>query len=346
MVRLGITMGDPAGIGAEITLKALHEIAARGTPASMLPVVYGSQRVLLDTASAVGLPTEAVDVDGEASWPRLAVVDIGAPPVPIEMGTVTAASGQLAFAAIARAVRDAMAGKVAAIVTGPISKEAINLAGHAYSGHTDMLARLTGSDDTCMMLAHGNLRVSHVSTHVALARVPSLVTPLRLTKVIDLTLWALAAFGIDRPRIGVAALNPHAGEGGLFGSEDSDVILPTVNSFRARGIEVSGPISGDTIFVRALSGEFDAVVAMFHDQGHIPIKLLGFKVDPATRRWTSLSGVNITLGLPFLRTSVDHGTAFDIAGKGIASAQSMVEAIDLAMTLAPKAATQRFVPSP
>src|SRR4051794_4003079 len=175
------------------------------------------------------------------------------------MGSVTAASGQMAFAAIDRAVGDAMAGGIAAIVTGPISKEAVNLAGHAYAGHTDMLADLTGSSDTCMMLAHENLRVSHVSTHVALERVPALLTPRRLTKVIDLTLAALAAFGIERPRIGVAALNPHAGEGGLFGHEDTDVIVPTVNRFRAAGIAVSGPISGDTIFVRALSGEFDAI---------------------------------------------------------------------------------------
>jgi 4-hydroxythreonine-4-phosphate dehydrogenase len=331
-VRLGITVGDPAGIGPEITLRALKEIGSR---LGLLPVVYGSRSALLDAAHKLGFPVEAVGVAGDLTWPRLTLVDIGTPPSPIKMGTVSAASGELAYAAIARAVEDAMAGKIAAIVTGPISKEAVNLAGHTYAGHTDMLADLTGSSDTCMMLAHENLRVSHVSTHVALARVPSLVTPARLSKVIDLTLDALAAFGFEHPRIGVAALNPHAGEGGLFGQEDTAVILPTVNSFKARGFAVSGPISGDTIFVRALSGEFDAVIAMFHDQGHIPIKLLGFKVDPASRRWTSLSGVNITLGLPFIRTSVDHGTAFDIAGKGIASAQSMIEAIDLAVKLAP-----------
>lgn len=280
------------------------------------------------------------------AWPSLPVVDVGAPPAPIEMGTVSAAAGQLAFAAIARAVGDAMAGNITAIVTGPISKEAVNLAGHAYAGHTDMLADLTGSSDTCMMLAHENLRVSHVSTHVALARVPSLLTPQRLTKVIDLTRDALAAFDIGRPRIGVAALNPHAGEGGLFGHEDTDVIVPVVQRFREAGVDVSGPISGDTIFVRALSGEFDAVIAMFHDQGHIPIKLLGFKVDPASRKWVSLSGVNITLGLPFIRTSVDHGTAFDIAGKGVASAQSMIEAIDLAVKLAPSVRPVNSAPPP
>ncbi|MBN9023511.1 MAG: 4-hydroxythreonine-4-phosphate dehydrogenase PdxA, partial [Rhizobiales bacterium] len=231
-----------------------------------------------------------------------------------------------------------------AIVTGPISKEAINLAGHAYSGHTDMLADLTGSRDTCMLLAHDRLRVAHVSTHVALAKVPSLVTPARITRVLDLTFAALRRFGIAEPRIAVAALNPHAGEGGLFGREDAEVIAPTVEAYRARGEVVSGPISGDTVFVRALGGEFDAVVAMYHDQGHIPLKLLGFHVDPATGKWTALSGVNITLGLPFLRTSVDHGTAFDIAGKGIASAQSMVEAIDFAVAMSEPGVAPAHIP--
>ena len=226
-----------------------------------------------------------------------------------------------------------MAGRIAAIVTAPISKEAVNLAGYAYAGHTDMLADLTGSRDTCMLLAHENLRVAHVSTHVALARVPSLVTPERLTRVLELTLDALHRFGIEKPRIAVAALNPHAGEGGLFGTEDATVIAPTVEAFRQRGADVSGPIPGDTVFVRALGNEFDAVIAMYHDQGHIPLKLLGFRIDPVARKWTALSGVNITLGLPFVRTSVDHGTAFDIAGKGIASAQSMVEAIDFAIAM-------------
>jgi 4-hydroxythreonine-4-phosphate dehydrogenase len=239
-----------------------------------------------------------------------------------------------------------MDGVIAAIATAPISKEALNLAGYAYSGHTDMLAALTGSPDSCMMLAHGSLRVSHVSTHVALAKVPELVTAPRLKRVIDLTIDALARFDIDQPRIGVAALNPHAGEGGLFGAEDAEIIAPTVQSYRDRGCDVSGPISGDTIFVRAAAGEFDAVIAMFHDQGHIPVKLLGFQVDPVARKWVALSGVNVTLGLPFVRTSVDHGTAFDIAGKGVASPQSMVEAIDYALTMTAAANHREAQPWP
>jgi 4-hydroxythreonine-4-phosphate dehydrogenase len=334
-MRLGITVGDPAGIGPEVTLKALAALANRQAMTGVTPIVYGSQRVLHEAARRLGLPIELVGPAVPAIWPAVTAIEIGDGVEPIETGSITAAAGQIAFAAIERAVRDALMGKIAGIVTGPISKEAINLAGHAYSGHTDMLAALTGTADTCMMLAHENLRVSHVSTHVALSRVPALVTPARLTKVFELTFEALAAFGIGEPRLGVAALNPHAGEGGLFGREDADIIAPTVEAFCRRGFQVSGPISGDTVFVRALSGEFDAVVAMFHDQGHIPVKLLGFKVDPTTRQWTSLNGVNITLGLPFVRTSVDHGTAFDIAGKGIASPQSMIEAIDIAVELVP-----------
>jgi 4-hydroxythreonine-4-phosphate dehydrogenase len=345
-IRIGVTLGDPAGIGPEITLKAIAAIARRKGPPTAVPVVYGSAAVLRDAARALGMTIELVGRDAEAAWPRIALADIGEPRGPMPIAAITEAAGQQAYDAIAAAVDDAMVGATAAIVTGPISKEALNLAGHHYSGHTELLADLTGSRDTCMLLAHENLRVAHVSTHVALSRVPSLVTPRRLTRVIDLTLDALKAFGLTRARIGVAALNPHAGEGGLFGTEDADVIAPTVENYRARGFDVHGPIAGDTIFVRALSGEFDAVIAMFHDQGHIPIKLLGFKVDRSSGAWTSLRGVNITLGLPFVRTSVDHGTAFDIAGKGIASAESMVEAIDLAAQLAlPMRAAAKSVPT-
>jgi 4-hydroxythreonine-4-phosphate dehydrogenase len=249
------------------------------------------------------------------------------------MGEVQAEAGEVAYAAIAEAVKDAMAGKISAIVTAPISKEALNLAGHAYSGHTEMLAELSGTAGTCMMLAHGDLRVSHVSTHTALANVPALLTVARLSRVIDLTHDALTRLGIAKPRIAVAGLNPHAGESGLFGKEDGEVTAPVVARYRAAGMAINGPIPGDTVFVRALAREFDAVIAIYHDQGHIPVKLLGFRVDPATGRWVGLSGVNITLGLPFVRTSVDHGTAFDIAGKGIASAQSMMEAIEFALNL-------------
>ncbi len=178
-----------------------------------------------------------------------------------------------------------------------------------------------------MMLVHERLRVSHVTTHTALSNVPASLTTERLTRVLNVTMDALVALDIDAPRIAVAALNPHGGE-------DTDVSLPVIETFRKVGHDVRGPVSGDTVFVKAIAGEFDAVVAMYHDQGHIPVKPIGFRVDPDTGRWIDLSGVNMTLGLPFVRTSVDHGNAFDIAGKGIASAQSMIEAIELAHRLA------------
>jgi 4-phospho-D-threonate 3-dehydrogenase / 4-phospho-D-erythronate 3-dehydrogenase len=315
-------MGDPAGIGPEIIVKALAELRAPRGGLSFVPVIYGVPSAFRNAAATHELPFNS------------AVVSVGEPATPIAVATISAEAGRLAYLSIERAVKDAMTGNILAMVTAPISKEAINLAGHAYAGHTDMLADLTGSVDSCMMLAHGAFRVSHVSTHVALRKVPDLVTPMRITRVVELTMAALARLGIAKPRIAVAALNPHAGEGGLFGDEDATVIVPTVQALRERGLEVSGPISGDTVFVRALGNEFDAVIAMYHDQGHIPVKLLGFHVDPVSRQWTTLQGVNITLGLPFVRTSVDHGTAFDIAGKNKASAQSMVEAIEFALNLA------------
>jgi 4-hydroxythreonine-4-phosphate dehydrogenase len=197
-----------------------------------------------------------------------------------------------------------------------------------------MLADLTGARDSVMMLAHGNFRVSHVSTHCALEDVPRRATPERIRRVVDLTGETLRSLGIEAPRIAIAALNPHAGEGGIFGRHDIDVTAPVVEAYRARGARVDGPVPGDTVFVKLRAGQYDAVVAMHHDQGHIPVKLLGFGVDEKTGEWTALSGVNVTLGLPIVRTSVDHGTAFDIAGRGIAQASSLLEAIDYALQLA------------
>jgi 4-hydroxythreonine-4-phosphate dehydrogenase len=185
-----------------------------------------------------------------------------------------------------------------------------------------------------MLLAHGDMRVGHVTTHVALADVPRLLTPERLRRTIDVTYQAVRDLGIARPRVAVAALNPHAGEGGLFGRQDIEITTPVVEQCRAAGMDVTGPVPGDPVFVKLRARQFDAVVAMYHDQGHIPVKLLGFDVDPATGVWRALSGVNITLGLPVIRTSVDHGTAFDIAGKGIANEESLIEAIDYAERLA------------
>ncbi|MDQ2802458.1 MAG: 4-hydroxythreonine-4-phosphate dehydrogenase PdxA, partial [Pseudomonadota bacterium] len=243
-------------------------------------------------------------------------------------------AGRFAYLAVERAVALVGAGRIDAIVTAPLNKEALNLAGYHYAGHTDMLATLTGAPHSVMLLAHGDMRVGHVTTHVALADVPRLITPERLQRTIELTERAVRDLGIERPRIAVAALNPHAGEGGLFGRQDIEVTTPLVAACAARGMDVAGPVPGDTVFVKLRARQFDAVVAMYHDQGHIPVKLLGFDVDPATGAWRALSGVNITLGLPLIRTSVDHGTAFDIAGTGVASEESLIEAIDYALRLA------------
>jgi 4-hydroxythreonine-4-phosphate dehydrogenase len=252
---------------------------------------------------------------------------------------VSAEGGEQAYQAVAIATRLALQGTVAAIVTAPLNKEALHLAGHDFPGHTELLASLTGVTGSVMMLAHGNFRVSHVSTHCALEDVPKRATADRIARVIDLTLTTLRKLGIEHPRVAVAALNPHAGEGGIFGRHDIDVTEPLVRDYVARGERIFGPVPGDTVFVKLRGGDYDAVIAMYHDQGHIPVKLLGFSVDPATGRWTSLSGVNVTLGLPVIRTSVDHGTAFDIAGRGTADETSLIEAVDYALQLAaPKGA--------
>ena len=325
---LGLTMGDPAGVGPEIVLKALRDLAPREAAGELSLVVIGTASCMADAAERLGLPAD-VSADG-GGWPIVRLIEAAATDKPITPGQLSAEAGRLAFAAIERAVQLALAGEIDAIVTAPINKEALNKAGHAYPGHTEILAELTGSKGSCMMLAHDRLRVTHVSTHVALADVPRRVTPERLRRVFALTHEALLDLGIEKPRIGVCALNPHAGEGGLFGREDQDVVAPVIEEFRAKGIAIEGPVPGDTIFVKALAGQFDAVVAMYHDQGHVAVKTLGFAMDPQTGLMSSLSGVNVTLGLPIIRTSVDHGTAFDIAGQGIANAASMVEAIELA----------------
>ncbi len=307
--HLAITMGDPAGIGPEIIAKACAALAGRIAWGDLRLLIIGSGPALEAARVLVGgAPVPAVTE--EAEWPALA------------------------FQAVERGVRLAQAGRVGAIVTAPLNKEALNKAGHHYAGHTEMLAELTGVKGSVMLLAHGNMRVSHVTTHCALEEVPRRATPQRIRLVLDLTHKALRDLGIERPRIAVAALNPHAGEGGLFGRQDIDVTAPTIAGAVADGMDVTGPVPGDTVFVKLRAGQYDAVVAMYHDQGHIPVKLLGFHVDPATGKWDALSGVNVTLGLPVIRTSVDHGTAFDIAGKGIASERSLIEAIEYAEQLA------------
>ena len=333
--HLAITMGDPAGIGPEIIVKACRALAPRIASGGLRLLVIGSGRALEHARAAI-TPEIAIPeiAAGAQDWPGLCFLQAGPEGEPIEPGVLSADGGRFAYLAVERGVRLAEAGKVGAIVTAPLNKAALNKAGYHYAGHTEMLAELTGVKGSVMLLAHGNMRVSHVSTHVALQDVPKRLTPERLRLVLDLTHEAMLALGVHRPRIAVAALNPHAGEGGLFGCQDIDISEPTIAQAVRDGMQVFGPVPGDTVFVKLRAGQYDAVVAMYHDQGHIPVKLLGFSVDPATGKWEALSGVNITLGLPIIRTSVDHGTAFDIAGKGIASERSLIEAIEYAEQLA------------
>ena len=335
--RIAVTSGDPAGIGPEIMARAASGLRKRVADGELSLLLIGARSAHREALKQLGLDDPATPVSAEkpgADLPPIGFIDIDAAHARVPSGQSTAEGGRIAYDAIAAAVRLALDGVADAICTGPISKEALNFAGHHYSGHTELLADLTGARDSVMLLVHGNMRVSHITTHTALEDVPKRVTPERISRVVSLTDDALKALNVPRRRIAIAALNPHAGEGGLFGRQDIDVVEPTIQRLREQGYDVHGPVPGDTVFVKLRAEQFDAVVAMYHDQGHIPVKLLGFSVDSKTGRWEALSGVNVTLGLPIIRTSVDHGTAFDIAGRGIASETSLIEAIDLAVTLA------------
>lgn len=324
---LGITMGDAAGVGPEIIVMALSREDIRGI---CRPLVIGDAATMEEAVEIVGFPNRVIalrkasDARFEAEVIEvldLANIDLGK----LTRGVVDPTNGRAAYEYVRRAIELALAGGIDAVVTAPLNKEAMNAAGCHYSGHTEILAELCETEDVAMMLVAGELRVSHVTTHVSLREACDLVKKERILKVIELTAGALKRMGIDRPTIAVAAMNPHAGEGGLFGREEIEEIEPAVEEAKRLGYHVTGPMPPDTIFFRAVKGreigrsQFDAVVAMYHDQGHIPIKLLGF-----------FDGVNVTLGLPIVRTSVDHGTVFGKAGKGTANPASMVEAIKLA----------------
>ena len=339
--HLAITMGDPAGVGPEIIVKACERLLPRLQSGDLRLLVIGSNVALHAAQRLLGASIAIPEVAEDDDWPALACLQAGLEGAPITPGVLSEDGGRFAYLAIERAVRLARAGRVGGLVTAPLNKEALNKAGYHFAGHTDMLATLTGASGSVMMLAHGNMRVSHLTTHIALQDVPSRLTPERLRYVIDLTHQALKDLGVARARIAVAALNPHAGEGGLFGRQDIDVSAPTIARCVADGLDVVGPVPGDTVFVKLRAGQYDAVVAMYHDQGHIPVKILGFDVDPESGKWKALSGVNVTLGLPLVRTSVDHGTALDIAGKGIADETSLIEAIDYALKLAASRASMK-----
>jgi len=245
----------------------------------------------------------------------------------------TAEGGKASFEYIKKVIDLALAKEIDATVTGPINKEAINLAGYHYAGHTEIYADFTKTKDYAMMLADGDYRVIHVSTHVSLRKACDLAKKERILKVINLGYKTLLRLSVENPRIAVAGLNPHAGEEGLFGDEETAEIIPAIKVAREKGINVDGPVPPDTVFAKARGGQYDLVVAMYHDQGHIAMKVAGFNYDETTREWTSMSGVNVTLGLPIIRTSVDHGVAFGKAGEGRATPQSMIEAIKMAAQL-------------
>ena len=321
---LAITMGDPAGIGPEIVVKAL---ASPRLWRVCRPVVIGRLPIMAAAARALGggIAFAPVDAAAEsAAGSHCLLVETGPErdriPLP---GRASVAGGRAAIEAVTGAAHLALDGFVDAIVTAPISKEAIRAAGSPFPGHTEMLASLTKARRHAMMLVGGPLRVSLATIHVPIAQVPSLITARAVREVIELTWEAVRLFGLRRPKIAVCGLNPHAGEAGIMGDEERRVIGPAVRAMAKKGIPVSGPYPADTIFFRAARGEFAAVVAMYHDQGLGPLKTLAFD-----------TGVNLTLGLPIIRTSVDHGTAFDIAGKGVASSESLLAAIELAATMA------------
>jgi 4-hydroxythreonine-4-phosphate dehydrogenase len=323
---VAVTMGDPAGVGAEVVVKAFDAIREYARP-----VVVGDASVMADAVRVCGsdLAVRAVDSIGAALAVEdgIPVLDIGDVD-DIEYGVVREDYGRASLAYVETAIDLAIEGTVDAIATAPINKQATRLAGAEHAGHTGLLAARTGTDDYSMMLVEEPLRVTHVSTHVPLREACDLVTTESVGATIDVTHGALRDLGIEEPSIAVAGLNPHASDGGLMGTEDDAEIRPAVEAARERGIDAHGPESPDTVYVRAAGGEFDCVVSMYHDQGHIPIKMLGFGSDGA------VSGVNVTVGLPIVRTSVDHGTAFDIAGEGVASETSMVDAVRIAARLA------------
>jgi 4-hydroxythreonine-4-phosphate dehydrogenase len=331
---IGISVGDPSGIGSEIVAKALalEEIYAICRPLAVSDFDLMRDAVRIATVQ-LELNRVSDPAEGRYEFGCIDVLDMHNVHMPEHVyKKVTSENGKASFEYIKKVIDLAMAGKLDATVTGPIHKEALNLAGFHYAGHTEIYSDLTNTKDYAMMLADGDFRIVHVSTHVSLREACDLVKKNRVLETIHLACHMLDRLGIENPRIAVAGLNPHAGEGGLFGDEEIKEIIPAMEAAKSEGINVEGPSPSDTIFSKARSGEYDAVVAMYHDQGHIAMKTAGFIYDE-TGQWSSISGVNVTLGLPIIRTSVDHGVAFGKAGEGRANPQSMVQAIKMAAQL-------------
>ncbi|KGQ52125.1 4-hydroxythreonine-4-phosphate dehydrogenase [Gallibacterium anatis 10672-6] len=322
---LGITMGDAAGIGAEIIVKSLsdkhlYEIAQ--------PIVIGDKKMMQRALDLLQSPLKINVVENldnlNTKYGTIDLIDLDNVPADLIYSQVDPRAGKAAYEYVEKAVQYAMENKIQAVVTAPLNKEALHAGGKMFPGHTEILAQLSGTKDYSMMLVSEKLRVIHVTTHVQLRKACDLVKKERVLTVIKLADENAKMLGFKQPRVAVAGLNPHSGENGMFGDEDRKEIVPAVEAAKQLGINASGPVPPDTVFHRAANlNEFDIVVVMYHDQGHIPIKLLGFD-----------TGVNVTVGLPFIRTSVDHGTAFPIAGKGIADSKSMTESLYLAAQMA------------
>jgi len=333
---IAITMGDPAGIGAEIIVKALRK---KELYKKSRPVVIGSRCVMEDALKFVPLNLKlhiiknTEEIKGE--FGTIDLIDLNnIKLIEFNYGKVNTKAGQASLDYIYKGIDLAMNGLVDAVVTGPIHKEAIKASGSTYAGHTEIFASRIKTKNYAMMLADENLRVIHVSTHVSLRQACDLVKKERVLTVIRLADKALKDLKIKNPKIGVAGLNPHAGEGGLFGKEEIEEITPAIRQAKKENINVDGPVPPDTIFSKVIGGQYDIAVVMYHDQGHIPMKVTGFKYNKETNKWSKMSGVNITVGLPIIRTSVDHGVAFGKAGEGRANEESMVEAIKMAIDFA------------
>ncbi|KHD85288.1 4-hydroxythreonine-4-phosphate dehydrogenase PdxA [Bacillus ginsengihumi] len=326
---VGITMGDGAGVGPEIIMKSLRNQEVYDI---CRPIVIGDSSILNRAQQFIhsDLKVETITEDqlGELSYSYGTVycLDLHLLNEDLPVGKVSAEAGHAAFEYLAKAIDLAKKQQIDAICTAPLNKEALHKGGHQYPGHTEILADLTNTKDFSMMLSAPNLKVIHVTTHVGIIDAVKMINPERVYHVIKLAHDTLTKSGIEHPRIAVCGINPHAGENGLFGyGEEEEKIIPGIEKAKAEGIHAVGPLPADTLFFRTVRGDFDIVVAMYHDQGHGPVKVLGLD-----------AGVNITVGLPIIRTSVDHGTAFDIAGKGIVEEKSMMEAIRQAVELAPK----------
>lgn len=322
---LGITMGDATGCGPEIIVKSLMEEQFYDISR---PVVIGDAKIMERAVKIVGaslLIRKVTSMEGVGqTFGVIDVLDMDNLPADLPFAKVDARAGKAAYEYVAKGVELAMKNEIDAVVTAPLNKEAMNLGGYHYAGHTEILGELSGTKDYAMMLVGGPLRVIHVSTHVSMREACNRTKKARVLKVIELANESCKLLGVTEPRVAVAGLNPHAGEGGLFGTEEIEEIIPAIEAAKAEGICASGPIAPDTVFYRAaLKEHFDIVVCMYHDQGHIPMKVLSFE-----------TGVNVTVGLPFIRTSVDHGTAFGKAGKGTADHRSMNESLLLGAKMA------------